>query len=482
MSNFNPMNGYQSYPAYPQYYPQNFPVGQYPQQFGYFNPQQFCYPQNPLANYVPAPIAIPVNVQKQVTEETADSGNIIDSMFQQMRSLNTHYFNESNKEHSLNKSDVEVIKKEQKALNPHSKPFVFNTNSPKPMHFGSLALDLSKSKSTESIALKTADTVVPILEVKQQVVEEIIEKKSQVAVAVIPQVINEVALEEINVKENFPLDFEPIPQQEIKTLRTYVEYRIHKNTFGADFTEQARRKSLKLIGQKHMFKRVVLFKKTCDFLLENAKELEGYTIPCGQNHVKNQYKATRSYTPLPGRYHDKNFVEAHISIIPNLPVMHDNKFLFVKGGNVTHKGNNVELHEILNLTDRVPSLVNDIDALCEAELRDLVMVLLKEVQDGKKTPDQATHFFAGRYRQTLRCMGSACSNEIPTDREITRGIRSLERSEQSAYKGHPYFHNVKSDFNAEKYIEGMMKGIDLWVEENPKDPSSLKGTLIEKIS
>lgn len=263
-----------------------------------------------------------------------------------------------------------------------------------------------------------------------------------------------------------PLDFKPIPYSEI--TRQYISYPVHHIDFGTDYTKLVYKKAWTTISEQHGYKRMEMFKKLCEFIVQNKENLAGYRLIKANNPVKNQFKATMSCLPQPLAPNVPELVDAHISIIPNLPMEKNHQFLFVTGGNFEFKGSKVKLQNMLNLTDRVDKELNNLDALCEAALRINVMELLQDVLDEKKTPLEASLAFGSKFRQTVRYIGLSCSKVPSKDPLVKQGIAEIEYCELKSYSSHVYSDSLKKNPSSDKYTVGMISGISKWVEENSK--------------
>lgn len=428
MSNY-PVNGYQGYPnypaqAYPRYgYPQNFPPV-YLQNYQSITPINIGGPQQPMPYG-----SMSVGVRMPNVQE-------VNNVFQQMAALNLHQTNQqiSNLEKSVKKVEVneEVLQSKE-----------------------------SSSDECIDFVLSDSDSNDERSELHQE------EKADEYEIS------NErvISSEEEQIDEVDPrmLSFYPIPRNAILD-RTYVTYADHGCRFNKDYSVQTWKKFYGTIGKEHVYKRCELFQQLCQFLVDNRDQLKEYKI--FKKNVLNQYKATKSYTPEPHGRFNKELVEAHISILPELAVEAKQELFFVNDGVINLRGQNVSLEKMLNLTDRTSKALNDIDALGEAHRRLLAMDLLDEVSRGKTSPKDAARMFAQKYRQTMRCIGTICDKSVnltaAQQKKIKSIIKEIEEGEKMAYGNNStYFHKVKQSPESLKYISGILKGIDEFLETLP---------------
>lgn len=292
------------------------------------------------------------------------------------------------------------------------------------------------------------------------------------------QVVKELESQNTNAKtqetQNKAIIFKDIPiNVNFDEWRKYFSFEQHGISFGKDFTGMALGKQFFRLSSMHAQMRLKLFRLLCEFVVENAKNFKDYKIPCGLP-IPNEFKAFASYTPfqrpVPKVNRDEVYkikpVEAHISFFPNLPLTKVEKSVYVHGGVIDLDGTPVSVEEMLNLTNRVPRVINHIDAVVEPFVRPLGMELLARVAKGEITPNEATVTFGNKYSAGLRAL-SIYLNKIPMDQLTTKQKKPLMRLKEeleyclgTAYCESHYEEAIGKHPDAVNCINGMKAGIE----------------------
>ena len=295
------------------------------------------------------------------------------------------------------------------------------------------------------------------LKVEPKVLEN--EKKEE---TILDSGIEKVLEEKVqNIKVERSIDdtiaFFDVPTREIRgNQREYISFVEHGIPFGKDLTVENDKQKL---SYKHAQKRLEIFFKLCQFIENNSKFFESHEFPL--TCMINQFKALKSYTSKQEVYPlDKYFVEAHISFYPNLACFETrNQIAFVKGGRIDLGGTAVNVDEMLNLTDRIPRGLNDIDAVCEAYLRLDGMRLFNAISRGKMTAVQASKAFAKKYLDCTYVLAMKAQIFIPdlNKEELEKNKKTLITHMNEALPDRDYFNNVgPKDSN---YIKGIIEAI-----------------------
>ena len=100
---------------------------------------------------------------------------------------------------------------------------------------------------------------------------------------------------------------------------------------------------------------------------------------------------------------------------------------------------------MLNLTDRIPRGLNDIDAVCEAYLRLDGMRLFNAISRGKMTAVQASKAFAKKYLDCTYVLAMKAQIFIPdlNKEELEKNKKTLITHMNEALPDRDYFNNVR---------------------------------------
>lgn len=262
------------------------------------------------------------------------------------------------------------------------------------------------------------------------------------------------------------ITFSPISLSVIYDNKKFVSFEEHGIPYGKDFTPLYLRQEHEIIGAEHVKMRLELFHKLCQFVQKNKQIFEKNKLT--KDMVINQFKAQFSYIPKKSEsyFRSKCFEEAHISFFPNLACSTSNKM--VNGGKIDLNGVSVNLEQMLNLTNRVPKKINDIDAVSEVYVRYLGLCLLSDISEDKITAEEAITIFANKYSKCMRTL------EIKTGLVKAQTKNSKKKFHDSEkeilnneYYSHQFFYNtLGTDEITQHFVKGMHDGIARWKEEH----------------
>lgn len=275
--------------------------------------------------------------------------------------------------------------------------------------------------------------------------------------------IEEVKVEEESGIVDDNLTFTKLAERPI-TDRHIIPFEKHRIPYGKDFSPEFKKGELASIGAQHAKMRMELFFKLCKFVEKNRR-LFSHLNMNPRFSPKNQFKAQANFVPKLSNSTKEDFKSAHISIFPNLVYLdEEEKGVHVKGGKIPLSGKIIRIEEMLNLTNKAPTILNNIDAISEVYLRFIATRYLKDVSDGACTAETAVKRLIKDYDDCLEVLefkakkGLMSTIPVKQAQKIKEIQGSIEKQEFFAYQGHfSFYKDLGPDYTP--YITGMRRGI-----------------------